>query len=106
MFDDGLRIDVAHLDGEAVLAIHGEVDMACADQLRAAIAEGHAGSAVVVLDLAGVSFMDSSGLNVLIRESMSEGVSNGQLRLRNPPPHVVNLFAVTGVDRVLTIEPD
>ena len=102
---DGLQIDVSRLDGHAVLAIRGEIDLATAPAFGAAMEQEFQDVALVVLDLAGVTFMDSSGLNVLVsaagRGSRSDGV-----RIRNAPVSIRRLLSVTGLDEVVRIEDD
>jgi anti-sigma B factor antagonist len=65
--DRSLEVDSRSESGAVVIAVHGEVDMysatVLADHLDAA-AETHG---PVVVDLCGTSFIDSSGLNALIR---------------------------------------
>jgi anti-anti-sigma factor len=60
---DPFRIRV---EGDARLVVHGELDLATAPQLTAAIdAAQAAGGQRVLVDLAGVSFLDSSGISAL-----------------------------------------
>ena len=50
------------------IALHGELDVASAPMLEAALADiCAAGATEVVLDMAGVEFIDSSGLSAIIR---------------------------------------
>ena len=60
----------------------------------------------IVLNLAGVDFVDSSGLGELVRTHASVRSHGGQLRLLNPSKHVHDLLRMTKLDRVLEIEPD
>jgi anti-anti-sigma factor len=53
-------------DGALRLALRGELDMAVADVLSQRLGELKRRKAVVRLDLAGLEFMDSSGLRVVI----------------------------------------
>jgi anti-anti-sigma factor len=54
------------VNGRVRLIAVGELDLATAPLLTAALAEPRAADAPVVLDLAGITFMDSSGLKVLV----------------------------------------
>ena len=60
----------------------------------------------IVLNLAGVDFVDSSGLGELVRTHASVRSHGGQLKLLNPSKHVHDLLRMTKLDRVLEIEPD
>jgi anti-sigma B factor antagonist len=60
----------------------------------------------IVLNLAGVDFVDSSGLGELVRTHASVRTHGGQLKLVNPSKHVHDLLKMTKLDRVLDIEQD
>jgi anti-sigma B factor antagonist len=65
-----------------------------------------AGKKHIVLNLAGVDFIDSSGLGELVRTHASVRGQGGQLKLANPSKHVHDLLKMTKIDRVLDIEQD
>jgi anti-sigma B factor antagonist len=60
----------------------------------------------IVLNLAAVNFVDSSGLGELVRTHASVRSHGGQLKLVNPSKHVYDLLKMTKLDRVLDIEQD
>ena len=61
----GISGEAGH--GRAVVSVTGELDVATAPDLRARLDEAiDAGSAVVIVDLLGVTFLDSTALGVLI----------------------------------------
>jgi anti-sigma B factor antagonist len=53
-------------DGLVVVAATGEIDMSTSPRLRAALRDPGATAPAVVLDLRSVTFMDSSGLGVIV----------------------------------------
>jgi anti-sigma B factor antagonist len=76
-------------------------------QLRETIRElMDKGKKHIVLNLAGVDFIDSSGLGELVRTHASVRTHGGQLKLANPSKHVHDLLKMTKIDRVLDIEQD
>ena len=85
-------------DGTCLL-LAGEVDMLSRAEFSAAVERVFAARGEVALDFSGVTFMDSSGLQVLCVAH-----ANGPVRLRNLPDHVRQLLALTGLDEVLQIE--
>ncbi len=102
-----LHIDVAHRNGAAVLSVLGEVDLATApilDEQISALAAGDAST--IVVDLDRVTFMDSSGLQVLLSHVFSE--ENGsRIRLTRGSPQVVRLFTVSGMlEQLPFVNPD
>ena len=87
--------------GTTVLALRGELDVSSAatvrDEVTAALAES---PDALVFDLAGLTFMDSSGIAILLVAAKAVPV-----RLRRPSPAVARLIELTGLTRVLPIEP-
>jgi anti-anti-sigma factor len=92
-----LHIDIAQRNGATVLSVLGEVDLATAPILDEHLAAVEAGDAErIVVDLDRVSFMDSSGLQVLLTHVFSD--ENAQrLRLTRGSPQVLRLFTVSGM---------
>ena len=86
----------------AVVRPRGELDLATSDRLQAALDAVDASTPVIVLDLSGVSFLDASGLRVLIEAKRTLG---DRLTLLPGPPAVQRLFALTGTDGVLGFAP-
>ena len=60
----------------------------------------------IIINLAAVDFVDSSGLGELVRTHASVRSHGGQLKLVNPGKHVHDLLRMTKLDRVLDIELD
>jgi anti-anti-sigma factor len=102
---DGLEIDVSHLDGQPSLVIRGEIDLASAQAFGAAIDQVLQRSPTVVLDFGGVTFMDSSGLNVLV-SAAGRGTRTDAVLIRNAPVSIHRLLSITGLDEVIRIEGD
>jgi anti-anti-sigma factor len=96
---EGLAVDLVHLDGTAVLTVRGDIDMATASTFGSAIERTVALGVPVVLDFAGVTFMDSSGLNALVT-AHQRADRPGAVQVRNPSPQVSRLLAMTGLDDV------
>ena len=62
------------------------------------------GGTSVVLDLAEVSFMDSTGLSVLLRHDRTFRSLGGELVIVADDRRLLRTLEITGLDRVLTIE--
>ncbi|MCZ7440014.1 STAS domain-containing protein [Micromonospora sp. WMMC241] len=85
-----------------VVEVVGELDMSTTPQLRDRLLEVMQGGArVVVVDLAGVGFMDSSGLGALVLAYKDLRARDGWLGLVGVRPPVRQLLSVTSVDRVI-----
>lgn len=94
------------VDGESrVLSVAGEVDVSCADELRAAIdkqvAEGVPGELVV--DLAEVPYIDSTGIGVLVGAAHRVAEAGGTLVVARPQRNVARVLGLLGVQADLNI---
>jgi anti-sigma B factor antagonist len=90
-------IEIVERDDAVVLILDGEVDLATASVLEQNLASVEARQvASVIVDLDRVSFMDSTGLQVLIAHTLSN--QNGtRVRLTKGSPQVRRLFEVSGL---------
>jgi anti-sigma B factor antagonist len=87
-----------------ILVVTGEIDVATAPafkrHLLEQIAEGHTR---LVLDLAGVAFMDSTALGVLVGALTRVRASDGHIALVNVTERVAKVFTITHLTRVFTL---
>lgn len=88
---------------DATLVVRGEVDSHTSPQLQERLDAMDAGGTVTV-DLAPTTFIDSSGLRVLVAAHKRLGRGGGRLVLRAPSEAVVRLLEVTGLDAELHVE--
>ena len=99
----GIKVDVSHVGGLAVTTIRGELDMGSADELTVAL-DKLVPEQNVVVDLSAVDFMDSSGLAVLLRQSMRRGDAGGALQIRRPSESVGRLLTFCCLEHLLEPE--
>lgn len=94
-------------DGRASVTVTGEVDASNSDRLRLAILEaagaGQPGARLEV-DLAGITFMDSTGLLALADASHALQPGGSGLVLRNVPRQVGRLLAITDIAADIDID--
>ena len=64
-----LKVSVEPLEEALLVCAHGELDMGTVELLETRISTALDASSTVLLDLAGVSFIDSCGLRLLLRSS-------------------------------------
>ena len=89
-------------DGEAVVAVCGELDLSTAAELSRSLApvlDQH--PQAVTVDLAGLQFIDSTGLTLLVRTSKRLREHHGALRLACPTPPVRRVLELVGLDSLL-----
>lgn len=102
-----MAISVSASDGgQVVLTVTGDVDVGTADELRdagvAALAADDCRKLVV--DVAGMEFLDSTGLGALVHLRNSSEATGRKLILRNPTRQAERVLALTALDTVFTIE--
>ena len=90
---DGLSIERGHDNGELVIHLGGEVDLATSPFLEEALSEV-ADNRVLVLECSAITFLDSSGLRVVLRQATRLSLGGGSLRLRRPSTSVRQLLRV------------
>ena len=99
----GMRVEVTRDGGVVLTTVRGEIDMASAADLGAALdrvpTDEH-----VVLDLSAVDFMDSSGLAVVLRQAMRRRDAGGTLHLRRPSQSVRRLLVFCCLEHLLEPE--
>jgi anti-anti-sigma factor len=97
------RATVAELGNELLLvSVSGELDLYVEPELRASLAsaDGMPGSTVIV-DLSGVSFLDSTICGVLVGEAKRRRALNGDLALVSNGSQAARTLEVAGIDRVI-----
>ena len=102
--EDRLTVEVAP-GSPPTLALDGEVDPHTAAVLEAALDEVIDGGATTVrIDASGLSFIDSSGLRVLVDAHRRLGAEPSVLVLAEVSPTFRRLLEVTGLDEHVTVE--
>ncbi len=90
-------------DGATVVSLAGELDLYNAEDVRAALLECCAEEpSVLVVDLAGVTFIDSTALGVLI-EARSRLADRDGFRLATPGLETRRALEVSGLDRHFSV---
>jgi anti-sigma B factor antagonist len=104
---DTFRIEEEHSGtGAVVLAIHGDADLHTANELRDRLTEAiERGPGSLVVDLSGVTFLDSMALGVLLGGMKRLRQQGGQLRLVVPATDIRRIFEITLLDRVFALSP-
>lgn len=95
--------EIVPLAGDVTaIRLHGRLNMVGAGPLRTAISDQVArGNVRLVVDLAGVEFMDSSGLGALIGGLKTARQAGGDLRIAAPSEQVRLVLQLTNVERIL-----
>ena len=97
------RLVIDDLDDTASIALRGEIDAHTAPSLDAHFDSLPPGTGDVTIDMSEVTFMDSSGLRILIAVDQRFGDVARRLVVRNPSHAVIRLFDVTGLADHFTV---
>jgi anti-sigma B factor antagonist/stage II sporulation protein AA (anti-sigma F factor antagonist) len=99
------RVEVRSDEDATVLAISGELDLASSPSLESELERVFATESVqlVILDLAELEFMDSTGLSVLVRAHQRAGETGRRFGVVKGQPQVQRLLSLTGVSERLTV---
>jgi anti-sigma B factor antagonist len=103
-----LSIVVEECDESVVFTVAGEIDLVTSTRLKRALDDVLQGSpppARVTADLAGVGFMDTSGVAVLLAARRRAHELGSRLVVTSTSPFLARLFEMTGIGRVLLDEP-
>lgn len=103
----GFLTSAGGTDDTMVLRLKGELDMATAPGLGRALDTALDGRpSTIALDLTDLTFVDSTGIRVLITGCRRAGVQGCAFVLRSPRRSVLKAIQLTGLDRLMAIEAD
>lgn len=93
-----------NLEGTTLtLAPEGRLDTTTAPQLEAEVKDSLEGVTTLVLDLAGLEYISSAGLRVVLSAQKAMN-KQGSMVVRNVNEYVMEVLEVTGFADILTIE--
>ena len=99
-----LELSTRAHEGRALLSVAGEVDLETASQLGDAAADAlQSVSPHLLLDLSGVTFMDSTGLKVLLAVQRRADLAAGSLAVAGTTRPVSKILALTGLDPTVAL---
>lgn len=98
-----LSFEVKDLNGIGILGVSGEVDLYTVPQLREALAEMAQRWPRYAVDLDGVSFIDSTGLGVLVGGLKRAREAGSALELICSSAQILRIFEITGLTSVFSI---
>lgn len=101
-----LRVSAAEKGSTTVLRVAGELDLATADTLREHVrACLEPGVQRLVLDLAGVEFVDVTGLGVFVEAQRMSSAQGGRVVLRRPRPMVLRMLDLLQLHDAFDVQP-
>jgi anti-sigma B factor antagonist len=98
--DNVVEVALAHSAGAMVVTVRGEIDTVSVPTLKAAL-DGIDPTSTVSVDMAGVTFMDSSGLSALAVQTMRVRAEGGSLTISHPSSSVRRVVELAGMGELL-----
>jgi anti-sigma B factor antagonist len=101
-----LTVEIADDGGQSVLALSGELDIDSVSGVRSTVQRRleAGGIELLTVDLAGLTFIDSSGLHGLVTAHHAARARNGRVVVVNASGVVADVLDVTGVGELLRDE--
>jgi anti-anti-sigma factor len=101
---NNFNVEVRGGDQAVVIGVSGELDLASSPALEHELERGSASHAeLVIVDLRGLDFMDSTGLSVLVRANQRATENGRRFAVVKGPQQVQRLLSLTGVADRLTL---
>ena len=94
----GFGCAIAASGGVARVTLTGELDLLTATEFAAALSTAIHDSVLVIVDLSGLTFIDSSGLHAILTAHAHVRGSDRRLVLIPGPRQVQRLFEITGIE--------
>jgi anti-sigma B factor antagonist len=91
----GVDLSTRESDGQIVVALRGQLDMAEAASVAAALAAVAASEPQIIVDLAALEFIDSGGVAALVRGRNLARRAGGELLLAAPQQQVLRVLTLT-----------
>ncbi len=104
----GFGWEISRSDRHAVwIRLTGELDLGCSAQLKQTLREAVATQRLIVVDLSGLAFMDSTGLHAIIDADNRARLRGSKLVLIRGPAQIDRLFGLVGIrDRLEIVDLD
>ena len=101
-----MPVDIDIDESSVTAYLSGEIDHHSAAELRRTIDEAveHAYPEVLVLDFGGVTFMDSSGIGVLIGRKKTMDLHGGSVQAIHLSGRALQIFEKSGLTRIIELD--
>jgi anti-sigma B factor antagonist len=102
-----LKVTTRSQGDHTVVSVAGEIDLYTAPRLQSELTSALGASpARLVVDMSGVDFCDSTGINVLLAALRVARERGGELMLAGPGSATRKVLQVTGLESVFTVLDD
>lgn len=100
-----MKLDIRSENGSAVAVLKGEIDHHNAKELRTELDRYiiSAQPRSFVMDFRNITFMDSSGIGLIIGRSKLLRECGGELTVRDPQTYIRRVMKLSGIERLVKI---
>ena len=101
-----LEVSVGELQGMPVIRVAGELDLSNVSEIRAMVADQcELRPSVLIFDLRELTYMDSSGLGVLVGAKRRLAANEGEVMILTEQNAVLKALSLSGLDRIIRVFP-
>ena len=100
-----MKVDIQTEGGAAVAKLSGELDHHNAGEVRTKLDKYiiTAQPRLLIIDFSDISFMDSSGIGLIMGRSKIMKQCGGKLEVRSPQPYIRRVMKLSGIERIVKI---
>lgn len=100
-----MKVNIKSENGTAIAVLSGEIDHHTAKMLRAELDKFVITMQpdILAIDLSGITFMDSSGIGLIIGRYKLIKECGGRLEIHSPQPYIRRMLKISGVERIVRI---
>ncbi|NLT08948.1 MAG: STAS domain-containing protein [Ruminococcus sp.] len=100
-----MKLDIRTENGRSVAALSGEIDHHNAREIRAELDRYiiSVQPEELVMDMKDITFMDSSGIGLIMGRSKLIKECGGRLEVREPQPYIKRVLRLSGIERIVKI---
>lgn len=100
-----MNIDIKSENGSSIARLSGEIDHHNAKELRTQLDKFiiSAQPPELVMDFKNITFMDSSGIGLIMGRSKLMKECGGRLEVRNSQPYIKRVLKLSGIERIVKI---
>lgn len=100
-----MNIDIKSENGSAIARLSGEIDHHNAKELRTQLDKFIISTQPpeLVMDFKNITFMDSSGIGLIMGRSKLMKECGGKLEVRNSQPYIKRVLKLSGIERIVKI---
>jgi anti-sigma B factor antagonist len=97
------EIDVQEREGSVLVRLSGEIDLAAVEAIETELLPLEKRFPTVILDLRGVTFLDSTGLRAIVSADARARKNGSELKIVRGPEQVQKILYLSGLDKILPL---